>query len=518
MDCLWCASITVAGAHETLFHAVRNSDGSIGLAPMLVESWTTTPDLKYSDFKIRQGVKFHKGFGELTAEDIAYTFNALNPKVTPEARHDSGGEVGQALNKVDVIDTYTARFNWAALSGTTFIQLFADAGEGIGVFPKKAFDQQGEQWMRLNIVGTGPFEMEEWTQQKGMFLRAFPDHWRKTPYVERFIYLEVPEPSTRRAMMESGEAQIAAIDLKDWPALLGREFRKAPEATQNSHAFPFGGNYWENTDPNTGAPLERVRDTSRAWIGDPYELGPEFNPNTPSMQRALKVRQALNMSIDRETINDVILSGLGEIAYIGGVSVTDPIWKANADKWKVEYNPDKAKQLLTEAGYANGFTAYWWAGLESAHIEEAEAIAADWLAKFNIKSEIDRRTYTTIRPNLVSRTFPVLRMHGCCTDPGPWPREWIWSALGVNSYNHGLEVPKATEVMRKKLAAKDEAEMAQLTVEMTDYISQWQLLAAIVEVATAPLYNSNRIADWQMSPYINTRLGGIRNPEYVRPK
>ncbi len=516
VDCLWCASITAAGAHEALFHATRDASGNLSVGPMLVKSWTISPDFKTADFKIQEGVKFHKGFGDFTAADVAYTFNAMNTKITPEARHDSGGEVTQTLDLVEVIDSTTARFNWAAYGGTTLIQLFADAGEGIGIFPKKAFDDMGGEWMRTNIVGTGPFEMEEWTQQKGMFLRAVPDHWRKTPFVERFIYLEVPEPSTRRAMLETGEAQIGAISLKDWPALLGSDFVKAPESTKLSHAFPFGGNYWENTDPRTGEPIERVRDTSRAWVGDPYENGNTFDPNTPSMQNALKVRQALNMAIDREAINEVILSNLGNLAYIGGVSITEPIWKANEGKWKVDYDPERAKALLSEAGYANGFTVFWWAGLNSADIEISEAIAADWLSRFNIRSEQDRRTYTTIRPNLVSRTFPVLRMHGCCTDPAPWPREWIWSALGVNSYNHGLEVPKASEIQQKKVAATDVAVMSALTTEMTQYISDWQLLAAIAEVEDAPLFSNKSIAEWQMSPLINNRLGGIRNPEWVR--
>lgn len=518
IDCLWCASITVVGVHESLFQVTRTSSGGLDVAPNLAASWDTAPDLSYTDLHLQEDVEFHKGWGPMTAEDVAWTFNALNTKTTPEARHDSGGEVILATDKVEAIDTFTARFNWAALGATTFVQLFADAGEGIGTFSKKSFDDMGGEWMRTNIIGTGPFEMDEWTQQKGIFVSAVPDHWRKTPYVDRFIYLEIPEASTRRAMLETGEAEIASIEVKDWPALLGAEIAKAPEGSKLAHAFPFGGNYWENVDPD-GNPVTRIRDTSRAWIGDPYELGDDtFNPDTPSMQKALKVRTALMMAIDRDTINEVLLSGLAEPAYINVLSVTDPMWEANKDKWTIEYDPDKAGEMLKEAGYEDGFKIFWWAGLNNADIEISEAIAADWLARYNIESEHDRRTYTTIRPSMVQREFPVLRMHGCCTTPVEWPHEWQWSTLGINSYNRGLEVPLATRIQVAKIESKDAAELTQLSQEMVQYMFDWQLEAGVAELTIAPLYRTDTIADWKMNPSTNNRLGGIKQPEWVRPK
>lgn len=517
VDCLWCASITVVGVHESLFQAVRADSGALDITPGLVESWETSSDLMQTDMTIQEGVEFHKDFGPLTAEDVAWTFNALNTKITPEAAHDSGGEVIQLLDMVEAIDERTARFNWAQpLGGTTFVRLFADAGEGIGTFPKRAFDEMGGEWMRTNIVGTGPFQMDEWTQQKGIYVSAIPDHWRKTPYLERFVYLEVPEASTRRAMLETGEAQIGMIEVKDWPAMIGDEIVKASEGSALAYMFPFGGNYWENIDPSTGDAITRERDiVGRPWIGDPYEGGgTEFNPDTESMQRSLKVRQALMMAIDRETINEVLLSGLGEVSYVGGISVRDPAYD---EKWNISYDPEGAQQLLAEAGYPDGgFTLHWWAGLNSADIEISEAIAADWLNLFNIQAEHDRRTYTTIRPSMVQREFPVLRMHSCCLTPVEWPDEYSFSALGINAYNYGIEVPKATENYNAKIEATDPDEVMRLSTELVDYLYEWRLIASIAELDIVPLYRANDIAEWQMRPSINNRLGGIRHPEWVR--
>jgi ABC-type transport system substrate-binding protein len=518
-DCLWCASLTVFSVQESLLMTKRLPDGGIGIDPWLAASFTNSPDFKYTDFKLQQGVKFHKGFGELSADDIKYTYDALNTKITKEARHDSSAEITLALDKVEVIDKSTVRFHWANFAGHTLTQLFSDANEGTGMFPKKAFDEKGAEWMRTNVVGTGPFEMDEWTAQKGVFMHAVPDHWRKVPYVEKVRIQEVPEPATRRAMLESGEAQIAGVELKDWPDLFKKGFAQAPEKTTRTHGFPFGGNYWENKNYTTGAPIERVRDITKPWIGDPYEGGKtEFDPNTPSMQKSLKVRQALTMAIDRETLNEVILKGIGQVAYLGAADLTDPIWKENASKWSVKYDLAKAKELLKEAGQEKGFTVQWWAGLSNADIEISEAIAASWLSEFNIKSEHDRRTYSTIRPSLVTRTFPVLRMHPCCAGPMTWPLEFIWGSVGEGGYNHGLELPLASEVNTKKNKTVDATELKNMTVQMRQFLYDWSLLPAIIEAPAAALYNTNKISEWKMRPFLQDRHDNFRNLEWVKLK
>ena len=466
-DCLWCASLTVVSAQESLLQTARGSDGGITAAPWLAAGWETAPDFSYTDFFLNEGVQFHRGWGEMTSEDIRWTYHALMPSFTEEARHDSSAEIDLAIKEVEPVDTYTARFHWDAFAGHTLTALFTDANEGTGQFPKietvmeqKGFatEDEAEEWMRTNITGTGSFQMDGWVVQNGMFLSAFIDHWDKVPFVEKVRILEVPEASTRRAMLESGEAQIAGLALKDWPALLETgQFLQSPEGSKNIHGFPFGGNYWEWTHAITGDDLpETLRDTSLPWIGDPYENSPGvFDENTPSMQRSLKVRRALSMAIDRESINEVILNGLGKPQDLGGQWDTDPVWVENADKWRYGYNVEEAKKLLDEAGYSDGFEVNFWAGLSGEDIEMSEAIAADWLNNFNIDATHDRRTYSTIRPSLVTRTFPVLRMHGCCGWPGTWPIEFIWSSYGRGGYNHGLEIPKASEVNGFKQANTD---------------------------------------------------------------
>ena len=527
-DCLWCASLTVVSAQESLLQTARGDDGGITAAPWLAQGWETAPDFTYTDFLLNEGVQFHRGWGEMTAEDVQWTYHALMPSFTEEARHDSSAEIDLAINRVEPVDKYTARFHWDAFAGHTLTALFTDANEGTGMFPKIqtvmeqngfATEDEAEEWMRTNITGTGSFSMDGWVVQNGMFLTAFVDHWEKVPFVEKVRIIEVPEASTRRAMLESGEAQIAGLALKDWPALLGTgNFAQSPEGSKNIHGFPFGGNYWEWTHAITGDDLpETLRDTSLPWIGDPYENSPgEFDENTPSMQSSLKVRRALSMAINREEINDVILSGLGNPQDLGGQWDTDPVWVENADKWRYGYNIEEAKKLLDEAGYSDGFEVNFWAGLSGEDVEISEAIAADWLNNFNITATHDRRTYSTIRPSLVTRTFPVLRMHGCCGWPGTWPIEFIWSSYGRGGYNHGLELPKASEVNGFKQSNTDPVLLKEKAVEMRQYLYDWALLPAVVASPGRMIYDVNAVESWKMRPFLQFRHDGIHDLEWVQ--
>ena len=500
-------------------------------APWLARAWETDSNLTYTDFELQKGVQFHKGHGELTARDIEWTYKALLPSFTPEARHDTSGSIDIAIGDLEPIDDYNIRITWDSFAGHTLAQIMTDIGEGTGMFPHIetvmevngfATEEEAGEWMRTNIVGTGPFVMDEWVAQNAMFMSAVPDHWEKTPYVANVRALEVPEPSTRRAMLENGQAQVGELALKDWKAMLdtGR-FALAPEGIANPHGFPFAGNFWEHSHAATGDVLETVREIDLPWVGDPYEDGgTEFNPDTPSMQRSLKVRQALSMSIDREALNEVILGGLGTPAYLGGQTLKDPVWTENADKWTTPYDLEAAKALLDEAGYSDGFKVTFWAGLSNEDVELSDAIAADWLNNFNIESEHDRRTYTTIRPGLVTRTFPVLRMHACCGGPATWPTEQIWSSWGRNGYNHGIETPEAARVNKIKNETADQALLKQASVEMRQYLHDWALLPAIVEAPSTALYNIEAIDGdvWAsgMRPMLQFRNAGVSEIEYIK--
>ena len=538
-DCLWCSSITYAKVQDGMFKVIR-TDAGLEAAPWLVRGWTTSDDMTYTDMELAEGVLFHNGFGTLDAEDVKWNYHALLPSHTPAARHDTGGGLDLAIGEVQVIDDLTARFVWDTFHGTTIMQNMTDISEGTGMFPSMEkvmaktgiTDQtEGEDWMRTNVIGTGPFILDEWTVQKGMYMHANIDHWDHVPFVENVQVLEVPEASTRLAMLMTGQAHIAEVPLKDWGSLLSdSKYQKAAEGTTDVWSFPFGGNYWEYYHAKTGEKLEYERKIDIPYIGDPFEGGGDtFDPNTASMQNSLKVRKALSTCIDREGLNEVIIDGMGTPAYLATLQQADPMWQENADKWTLPYDCEAGKALLAEAGQSDGFHVIMWQGFNSAQTETMDAIGNNWLNQFNVTYEIDKRSYSTIRPGLVNHTQPFLRMHPCCWQPAVWPLEHIWSSHGApGGYNHGYDMPAAAAAVPIKTNPKSsEAEVYAASLAFRQELADWYINPAIVQAPYAAIFDATKIdADIYANgdgtpgtgirPFTQVRIGGLHDADWIK--
>jgi len=524
-DCLWCASIVMVGGQDALFLYDYDSKGVPGPQGWLAESWTTAPDLTYTDIKIHKGVMFQGGYGELTSEDIVYTYQAGMPSYTKEARHDT--LPNPALKAVDAIDKYTVRFTWNAYNGLTLFE-FADQGEGIGIFSKAAIDKNGVEWARTNVIGSGPYQITEWTAQKIIDMKAVPTHWRHVANVDRIKLLEIPEDSTRRAMLESGEADMGELPLKDWKSVISKGFAKSNAGITNGIEIIMGGQYWAKTD-SKGDPLDttgsngaqRKIDTSKPWIGNPYGQGCNSDdllmnakptgPVCPSMENPRLLRWAMSEDIDREGITASLAHGEGGPLYVR-INPTDPIAKANPGRWDVKYDPAAAKAKLKQA-YPNGLTAAipWWVGPSGLEVEVSEAVAAQWLTDLGIKTEFDKRVYTAQRPNMVDRTSLWLQTRNCCS-PGTrvFPEEWIYSSAVPTGYNHAQELPFATKIYNEKIKEQDLKKIEALTVQFQDHHWFWMIDIGVTGPPATTLYNAKKM-EWKQRPYTAWRLGGMRN-------
>ena len=539
-DCLWCSSLTYNKVQDGMFKVIRTDTG-LEASPWLVRGWSTTSDMKYTDMDLAEGVLFHNGFGTMDATDIQWSYHALLPSHTPAARHDTGGGLDLAIGDVEVIDDLTARFNWDTFHGTTIIQSMTDISEGTGIFPSLdkvmaktgiTVKEEAEDWMRTTVIGTGPFVLDEWTVQKGQYMHANIDHWDHVPFVELAQILEVPEASTRLAMLMTGQAHIAEVPLKDWKALLADDkYQKASEGTTDVWAFPFGGNYWEYYHAKTGDKLEYERKTDIAYVGDPFEGGDTFDPNTASMQSSLKVRQALAECIDRETINEVIIDNMGVPAYLSTLQLADPMWQENKDAWTLPYDCENGKKLLADAGWGDGFHVVMWQGFNGAQTETMNAIGNNWLNQFNVTYEIDMRSYSTIRPGLVNHSQPFLRMHPCCSDSSVWPLEHIWSSHGApGGYNHGYDMPAAAAAVPIKTNPASTAdEVYAASKAFRQELVDWYMNPAIVEAPYAAIFDATQIdADVYangdgtpgtgMRPFMQVRNGGVHDADWIKLK
>lgn len=499
-----------AGIVETLFHIARDEQGNFVAEPRLGLSWQLDPNFQYADIKIRRGVQFHFGYGEMTAEDVAWSFNDANARTNPESVHDTAGDLAAMFKNTEVIDAETVRFNFNVFTSNWASRVLSDFWEGPSVYSKKVFDQLGVEGMRDKMVGTGPFQVVEYTQNKVLHMESFEDHWDHPAYVKEVRILEVPEDAARRAMLETGEALIGNLPVKDWPDLLAKGFKQAPEGYYSELALSFGGNWWEKTNIITGEPLQRELDLSKPWVG---------NPDDPArMESARKFRYALGYAIDREALNKGLLSGLGRVGSQPGWPVSAPGFK---QEWLYPYDLNMAKQFLKEAGYEQGATVDFWVGPSGIGPEMGEAIAGIWEAELNIKTNFDKTQYnSSFRPSIIKRS--VNKVWFCGTDgvnvPNLWPKGFLLSTVSAGGFMCGTEHRPFGEIYLQMSKETDPQKLLDLAIRFHDELRATGVQIGVVDVPAFPLYNADKIAEWQMHPEGKGSLAGMNSLWNVKLK
>ena len=517
--CPACSVTARTGSTETLLEAVRADDGTVALGPLLASDWEMSADGKsYTDFTLREGVQFHGGYGEMTAADVAFSWNDANPKLQPDSIHDTGGDLANLVQEVEVIDDYKVRFHWVAFGGHNLLQYVTNFWEGISVFSKDFFDEVGAEGMRTKMIGTGPFEVTEWTQHKGVFLEAVDNHWRKRPYVAAANVLQVTEASVRKAMLKTGQAQIGELALTDWNEMFEEGFAQAPEGYWGDSSYVYSGNYWEDKLAIDGQPFTSDEpgdllfkpplDTSLPWIGDPAD------PAT--MESSKKVRTAMAMAIDREKLMNALTDGFGRVSYAPGWDTNHPYYKS---EWDIPYDVAGAQALLAEAGYADGFDVEWWAGPAAGSGETLqEAIGIEWLANLNINSTFDKQNYSSFRPSLVNRTNKKIFFSGGGAQfPPTWPQDLNATSLSrPGGYNRAMEIPIFAETHLAMAGEADPEVLRELVSKMFDWNRDFMVWVGVYQSPVAALYNPSLISEWQMLPEGKGVLGRMNSLEWVR--
>ena len=478
--------------------------------PLLAESWELSPDQKYMDFKLREGIMFHGDWGEMTAEDVAFSYNDANAFTTPESIHGQAGDFAPLIAEVEALDTYTARFNFTLFHQAMPLRYMGPFYQSAGITSKKVFDQHGEEGMREIYIGTGPFIFDEWKKSEIIRAHSVTDHWRKVPAVKEVVILDIPEAAARTAMLETGEAQMAGeLPFKDIVRLQeagGFDLQRDNGLAHERGVF-FSGNYWETEHPISKAALTRPR-VEKPWIG--------FVGDPESMERARKVRWAMSMAVDREALNDSLVEGLGEVCYLIQISINQPGWQ---DKWEIPFDPEGAKALLDEAGYPEGFQAELWVGPGGFTAEYGDAVAGLWLKHLNIETTVDRITYTKFRPTLVQRTntqiYASAGDEGKTGFPVHWPKGFQGSALTDGGWGPGFEDPFYTTHLFKMNSETDPEKRLAMAEEYFDHVHHQMVQPCFVEVPFHVMYDTDQVAEWKLNPNMNGNFSGASNFETI---
>ncbi len=482
------------GAYETLLWL----DSSANAVPRLATAWTIADDQTWVDFDIRRGVQFHGDYGEMTAEDVAWSFNNANPNTNPDSRHDQAGDFRAMATEFEVIDPSKVRMHVNLWEVGVLRRNLSPYWQSMGVHSKKVFDEFGPEGMVDQFIGTGPFVFETWSSDDRAVLNSQSAHWRKVPEMARVEILAVPEAAVRKTMLETGQAHAANISLKDVPGLVEAGFTANPTAARMNGLY-FGGNYWQTHHYAEGTELDRPGyDTSLPWVG---EYG-----NEESMQNAIKVRQALAAAVDREGINAAILNGLGYVNHITNLSVNSSTWAENAEShgWAYSFDRDEAKRLMAEAGWSDGFEVTIWTGVGT-HQEIVEAIAAEWLATLNVRVSLDHSPYSEHRPNLVNLSFNQIQYRTCGDS---------FSALSVDlpksnettSHKIGGTIcaasilPRWDEIFDQMTKELDRRRRIELAIEHFDYAREVSINVGVNEQPAFNTFDGDKILSWPIPP------------------
>ena len=475
--------------------------------PQLAEKWDMAPDGKSWTITLRKGVKFHEDWGEFTARDVRHSiFLIAQPEsVMTDAglwrtlmgitKDDTTLEAVEqkVAQMVEVVDDYKVIIRTKLVAPELVDSI--SANNDLVMESKARWDKGGKELYGQKVVGTGPFEFVERKVGSHVLYKRVENHWRKTPEYQELEFRWVPEGVTRLATLIAGEVHISDIDRALQKDAIARGMKIIPsKRTAIGHEWLFGGMYFATPD--------------------------KLNKKQPFTDK--RVRQAMNMAINRKSIADNILGGKVQPMLITRFNpqVDEALWPGiwNPD-WEKRfnelygYNPTKAKALLAEAGYKNGFefTVYIYTlpGLPEI-IDIGQGLALDWQA-------------VGLQPQMVEIDFPRVReqyrtksIHGAV-----WPLRGTPNALNLlrifnkarDSVVYAYEHPYIEERLEALEKVVDKAERARLLREIGEH--------KFTEFADMPLFwmyaeagvNPQYIADYTFPGSIT---GFFTHLEYIK--
>lgn len=342
---------------------------NFGVVPGLARSWDVSPDGRVYTFHLRPGLRYHNG-DPVTAQDVVFSYNRLMEK---DSKNTVAGTLRGIIESIEAPNPATAVFHLRRPEADFLLDASPYEG-GSPILPAPYFAKVGADGFSRNPVGGGPWKLVAHDPGSRIEYEAVPNSWRPKPAFQRLVLVNVPEESTRIAMLQRGEADIAEIGLVHAAELKTQQIRvtSVPRAMQFG-VFYYG--YW--TDPK----------------------GPMAD---------LRVRKALAYGVNYGAIIRGVLLNQGERSLPWGVfpgsTYADP---SRPSQKPYPYDAAKARALLQEAGYARGFDLKLYSLPFSGSPflpQVAELIADNW-------------RQIGVRPQILPVDFGVFRMMYRGRDP-----------------------------------------------------------------------------------------------------
>ena len=420
--------------HDPMLEWLIEVDAQTGqYKPWLADSWELAPEGRSWRVKLHQGVQFHHGYGEFTAQDVVHT-HALWCDPNYPGRKDpavAGNKAGICqVQRLEVVNDFDIIMHCKV--ACLDMPFYYSSASNVMIFSKKQWDAEGELGYERRPAGTGPYIFKE--RELGRYVlyeRAPTPHWKHgvVDWKELQMTWTLEEP-TRFAQLLAGETHLTEVnkDLSDDLVAKGYKLIRS-RGTAQQMQINFGGLYFGTEDKATGRYTENGGTTGKLDMKVPWTN--------------VKVRQAINKAINREELLKELYKGRAAPMYVHGfypdLDGWDPTWEQRFPEM-YGYDPAAAKRLLAEAGYPKGFKAKAWlypfAGApEMIGLMEAVAIQ---LREVGIEVELEEADWVSaVRPKLNER-----KAHGYLYAIPP-SKKAIEPQIAV--FNTGKGVPKIFE-------------------------------------------------------------------------
>ena len=291
-----------------MFDSLLHRSAKLEFEPSLALSWKALNDTTW-EFKLRQGVKFHNG-DTMTAEDVKFSFDRVLEPGKEKKTSPQYGNI-RAIKEVKIVSPDTIHL----VTDKPF-PLLLERLVFFPIVPKKHIEKVGvEAFGSTAPVGTGPWKFVEWRRDQHVRLEAFDGHWRGKPAFKHLVFRAIPEVATQVAELKTGGVDI----IRNVSADLLPDIKGHPQTGIST------------------TPILRVHYVMLDMRSAPFDKK--------------GVRQAANHAIDKQTIIQKMMAGLGrQVATV----VQPAAFGHDAEVKPFPYDPKKAKELLAQAGYPNG--------------------------------------------------------------------------------------------------------------------------------------------------------------------
>jgi peptide/nickel transport system substrate-binding protein len=423
--------------------------------PALATKWEHSADYKEWTFHLRKGVQFHFGYGEMTSADVVHSHSLM-------LRKDSTATLRPfwaTVEEVKPVDKYTVVFRFKGPAMPSSMVFGASRSGDLRISSKAQWDKEGVEGLDKRPAGTGPFMYNGRQTGLNISFKRNDKHWsgNKVDF-EEMEFRIAREEATRLALLLSGDVHIG-----DLPRELHKE-----ALSKGLKRF------------SSSLPVDWVS----IYMGGQFYLtgDKDFKKEVPWTDK--KVRQALNVAINRKELLNTVFAGRASLAYVS-------LWAPNSEGWNPKweskfnelyaFNPEKAKQLIKEAGYKPGqikfkLLAFTEPG-ESEGPAIADALSIYW-KNVGINAEVEMHDWAKIR------TMYRKKQSHCCM----WPNiiGWRPSDQGVRNFyvskgnNHHYEHDFIEKTFSEVAKSSEAAHRAKLLQSIGDHLQE--------EFADIPLF------------------------------